>query len=232
MKIKFILILLIILGSFLSKPETAQTLGGSFMLGSPQGEFRDNVDRLGYGIQIHGTIWTPGKLHPFTVGLNLGYLVYGEESSSRPLSNTIPDVFVDVDRTNSLVNFHLLFQVAPFTGTWRPYAEGLFGGAYIFTKTSVESEWSNENVFETTNFDDFTWSYGAGGGLLIQILRDEGELAALFLDLKARYVFGTNAQYLREGDIVVNPANGSVTYYVSESQTDLLTFHIGVVAYF
>ena len=232
MKIKFILILLIILGSFLSKPETAQTLGGSFMLGSPQGEFRDNVDRLGYGIQIHGTIWTPGKLHPFTDGLNLGYLVYGEESSSRPLSNTIPDVFVDVDRTNSLVNFHLLFQVAPFTGTWRPYAEGLFGGAYIFTKTSVESEWSNENVFETTNFDDFTWSYGAGGGLLIQILRDEGELAALFLDLKARYVFGTNAQYLREGDIVVNPANGSVTYYVSESQTDLLTFHIGVVAYF
>ena len=232
MKIKFILILLIILGAFLSKPETAQTLGGSFMLGSPQGEFRDNVDRLGYGIQIHGTIWTPGKLHPFTVGLNLGYLVYGEESSSRPLSNTIPDVFVDVDRTNSLVNFHLLFQVAPFTGTWRPYAEGLFGGAYIFTKTSVESEWSNENVFETTNFDDFTWSYGAGGGLLIQILRDEGELAALFLDLKARYVFGTNAQYLREGDIVVNPANGSVTYYVSESQTDLLTFHIGVVAYF
>ena len=87
-------------------------------------------------------------------------------------------------------------------------------------------------MFETTNFDDFTWSYGAGGGLLIQILRDEGELAALFLDLKARYVFGTNAQYLREGDIVVNPANGSVTYYVSESQTDLLTFHIGVVAYF
>jgi hypothetical protein len=25
------------------------------MLGSPQGEFRANVDRLGYGVQIQGT---------------------------------------------------------------------------------------------------------------------------------------------------------------------------------
>jgi hypothetical protein len=210
----------------------AQTLGGSFMLGSPQGEFRENVDRLGYGFQIHGTLWTPGKLRPFTVGLNLGYMVYGEESSSRPLSYTIPDVYVDVDRTNSIANFHLLFQVTPFTGTWRPYIEGLFGGAYIFTTTTVESQWSDEDVFETTNFDDFTWSYGAGGGLLIQLIKDEMDLSWLFLDLKVRYVFGTNAQYLREGDIVVNPATGFVTYYISESTTDLLTFHVGVVAYF
>lgn len=39
----------------------AQTVGGSFMIGSPQGEFRTNVDRLGYGLQIQGTLWSPSK---------------------------------------------------------------------------------------------------------------------------------------------------------------------------
>ncbi|HET55531.1 MAG TPA: hypothetical protein ENN33_09990 [Ignavibacteria bacterium] len=71
-------------------------------------------------------------MRPFTVGINIGYLVYGEESFKRRFSITNPDVYVDVNRTNSLANFHLLFQVSPFTGTVRPYIEGLFGGAYFF----------------------------------------------------------------------------------------------------
>lgn len=210
----------------------SQTLGGSLMLGSPQKEFGEYVDRLGYGLQVHGTLWTPDKFRPFTVGLNLAYLVYGEESERRPFSHTIPDVFVDVNRTNSLVNFHLLFQVAPFTGTVRPYIEGLFGGAYLFTQTDIESEWNNAEVARTTNFDDYTWSYGGGGGLLIQVGSGLGDVSRLFLDLKARYLLGSEAEYLTEGSIDINPSDGSITYHVSESKTDLLSFHIGVVAYF
>ncbi len=228
--ISTIILMLLLLST--SNNFNAQTVGGSFMLGLPQGEFKQNVDRLGYGFQVHGTLWAPGKFRPFTLGLNVGYLIYGEESTSRPLSVTIPDVFVDVDRTNSIANFHLLFQVSPFTGTVRPYFEGLFGGAYIFTETTVESEYSNEDVFESTNFDDFTWSYGGGGGFLIQILGEEGNMSALFLDLKARYIFGTKAEYLREGDVEIDMTRGRVMYRVSESETNLLTFHLGVVAYF
>ena len=209
-----------------------QTFGGSIMLGFPQGEFKDNVDRLGYGFQVHGTLWTPSNLRPFTVGLNVGYLVYGEEDERRRFSTTIPDVTVDVNRTNSLVNFHLLFQVAPFTGTVRPYVEGLFGGAYIFTSTNIESEWNNAEVARSTNFDDYTWSYGGGAGLLIQVGREMGGISKLFVDLRARYMFGTKAEYLTEGSVDVDQNNGSVIFDVSESKTDLLTIHIGVVAYF
>ena len=228
MKTKFFIILFLFSAGVISLQ--AQSAGGSFMLGFPQGDFKDNVDRAGYGFQVQGTLWEPNSHQPFALGLNLGFLIYGEESETRPLSTTIPDVFVDVNRTNSLVNFHLLFQLSPFEGGVRPYAEGLFGGAYIFTTTDVESQNSGDNVFETNNFDDFTWSYGAGGGLLIKLLESEEDFSNLFLDIKARYLFGTKAEYLKEGSVTIE--DGEVFYDVVESETDLLMFHLGVVFYF
>ncbi len=202
------------------------------MLGLPQGEFKDNLDRLGYGLQVHGTFWTTSKLRPFTFGINLGYMIYGEESFRRPFSITNPDVTVRVSRNYNLANFHLLFQVAPFQGTWRPYVEGLFGGSYIFTTTDIESERDFDNVASSTNFDDWAWSYGAGFGLLIQVAKDMGDISNLYLDLRGRYLFGNRAEYLKEGDVIVDSRQGTVTYNVTESKTDLLTIHIGVTAYF
>jgi len=208
----------------------AQTIGGSIMIGSPQGDFRTNVDRLGYGLQFHGTLWSPSNERPFTIGLNIGYMIYGEVSERRPLSEFIPDVTVEVNRTNNLANFHLLLQISPFMGTVRPYVEGLIGGAYIFTTSEVKSTSTQLAFAESTNWDDFTWSYGAGGGLLLLISKDAGDVKDLYLDLKARYVFGTEAQYLTENDVRV--VGGRVLYFPRKSKTDLLTFHVGVLAYF
>ncbi|MDQ7818155.1 MAG: hypothetical protein RDU14_14100 [Melioribacteraceae bacterium] len=209
---------------------SAQTIGGSLMLGSPQGDFRTNVDRLGYGLQVHGTLWSPSIERPFTVGFNIGYMIYGEVSERRPLSTTIPDVLVQVNRINNLANFHLMMQISPFMGTVRPYIEGLFGGAYLFTTSEVKSESTQLTFAESTNWDDFTWSYGAGAGVLLQIAKDLAEVKNLYLDLKARYIYGTEAQYLTENDVQI--IGGRVFYFPKKSKTDLLTFHIGVVAYF
>jgi hypothetical protein len=208
----------------------AQTIGGSLVLGFPQGEFKEKVDNLGYGLQLHGTIFSPSALSPFTVGINLGYMIYGNESSTRPLSETIPDVMVDVSRTNNIANFHLLFQVSPFNTRVRPYIEGLFGGAYLFTTTKVESRNSGQNVFESTNFDSFTWSYGYGGGLLIKVAESLGKVSELFIDLKARFIYGTEAEYLKEGSVRI--VSGRAIYDVQKSKTNLMTINLGVVAYF
>ncbi|MBN1639512.1 MAG: hypothetical protein JW866_11120 [Ignavibacteriales bacterium] len=206
-----------------------QTVGGSLLLGLPRGEFKDNVDRLGYGLQLHGTIWTPSHKLPFTIGANFSYMIYGEERERRPLSYYIPDVTVEVNRNNSLVNFHVLLQVAPFFGTVRPYFEGLFGGSYIFTSTSVESEWNDEEIFKSTNWSDYAWSYGGGGGLIL--LLNSSERNQIYLDLKARYLKGSEATYLTEDDVEINTTNGTVTYYPRKSETDVLSFHLGVVVY-
>lgn len=225
---KLLLFFILSLASFTQ----AQTAGGSVFIGVPQGDFKSNVNNLGYGFEFHGTLWSPSAAQPVTFGLNVGYLIYGLKAERRPFSLTIPEVGVDVTRTNSLANMHLLIQVNPFGGTIQPYVEGLFGGAYIFTTTDIRSEYNNAEIASSVNYDDFTWSYGAGAGLLILLKKDLGDVSALFLDFKARYIYGTEAQYLTDTGIVINPANGEVYYYPKKSKTDLLSFQIGVVAYF
>ncbi len=111
---------------------------------------KDNVDRVGFGGSLQFLFFDPQPGLPVSFGLNLGYINYGSESRREPFSYTIPDVFVDVDRTNNLVNFHLLFQIISPTGTFRPYAEGLFGVSYIFTETSIKSRDYDEVAAQQT----------------------------------------------------------------------------------
>jgi len=173
---------------------------------------------LGYGIQLQGTLWSPGKTRPFTVGLILVIWFMAKLPNEDPGVKTIPDVTVEVSRMNSIANFHLLLQVSPFTGTVRPYLDGLIGGAYIFTTTEVKSENSDESIAESTNYDDFNWSYGWGGGLLIKVAKELGDVQNLYLDLKARYLYGTEAEYLTENDVLIQ--NGRVFYNPRKSKTD------------
>jgi len=210
----------------------AQSAGGGLLLGFPQGEFKENVDRLGFGISGELLFFNPSEKLPFGFGLDVGYINYGNETRQEPFSTTIPDVVVDVDRSNNLVNFHLLFQIAPPSGSIRPYAELLFGGAYLFTETSIRSR-GDEEVAGNTNFDDFAWNYGVGGGLLISLYTpdvSEGNFESLYLDLKVRYLLGTEAEYLKEGSVIIQ--NGNVYYDVSKSKTDLFIAQLGVMVYF
>lgn len=204
----------------------SQSIGGGVLLSSPQGEFRENVDKLGFGAWIQGTAWAPSTIKPFTIGINASYIMYGRTSENRPFSLTIPDVTVEVIRENSIATLQLLFVLSPFSGDLRPYAEAFGGGSYIFTTTSINSNNSYfEQITSDNNFDDFAWSFGYGAGLLIK-LTDSTKPGTLYLDLKARYVYGTNTEYITETGVIIN--EGNVYYDVSNSRIDLLTFNIGV----
>ncbi len=209
----------------------AQTVGGGLVLAFPQGEFKNNVDNMGWGFNINATLTAPGKLKPFAIGLNLNYINYGSESETRPFSYTNPDVYVDVNRTNNIVNFHLLGLISPFTGTVRPYGEILLGGAYIYTTTEIKSEYDNERIAESTNIDDWAWSYGGSAGILIKIQGETAGMMGLYLDLKGTYLKGSEAIYLAEGDVVVNKSVGTVRYYPRKSDTDIFSIMIGVKAF-
>lgn len=213
-------LLLIIIASFTCL--NAQQAGFFLTMGFPTGEFKDNLDRIGVGIEGEALFFRTG---PAQMGIHFGYLNYGSETRRERFSTTIPDVFVDVDRTNNIVNFHLLFNIAPSFGPVTPYAEGLFGGSYIFTETKIDS-WDDE-VASTTNFDDWAWSYGAGAGVLIHLFSNPFEGSAeLLLDLKVRYLYGTEAEYLKEGSVRL--VNGYAYYDVEKSKTDMITASLGV----
>jgi hypothetical protein len=232
MKIKCVLLILIVIAFCEIK---AQTIGLNFTAGVPSGEFKESMNKTGFGASLHATLWQTGPLNPVTLGLNVGYMNFGSDSRNTAFSETIPDVTVNVDRSYNLVNFHFLLQISPFSGPFVPYAEGLLGGSYLYTETSVKSERSNDNVASSVNFDDFAWSAGGGGGFLIKLVDKLGnddtekdiKLGSLWLDLKARYLFGTEAEYLQEGSVRI--ANGKATYISTKSKTDMLTFHLGVV---
>ena len=103
-------ILLVILFSLIVLKEIpAQSGGINFMLGFPQREFNDNIKRTGFGGSLQFSFGDPSGRVPVTIGINLGYMNLGIESRKEYFSPTIPDVYVDVDRTNNLVNFHVLF---------------------------------------------------------------------------------------------------------------------------
>lgn len=237
MKFRYLLLVILFLTYCEIKP---QTIGLNFTTAIPSGEFKESMNKTGFGGSIHATIWDTSPIMPATLGLNVGYFNFGSESRNTRISSDIPDVTVDVDRTYNFVNFHILFQVSPFSGPFKPYVEGLFGGSYLYTETKINSENTDKEVASSVNFDDYAWSYGGGGGFLIRLVENlEGDneddnnnpkLGGLWLDLKARYLFGSEAEYLKKGAVRVT--NGKVLYDPSKSKTDLFTLHLGVVLSF
>ena len=71
--------------------------------------------------------------------------------------------------------------------------------------------------------------WGVGGGLLVLV--HDGDRAqnspSVFIDFKVNYTQGSEAEYLSEGDIEI--VDDFPVFDVSNSETDLTTFQIGVV---
>ena len=213
--------------------EKLGNFGVHFTVASPQGEFRDNVDRNGYGISGNGMIGM--GLLPMKLGLELGYVRYGSESRREPLSTTIPDVTVRVQNDNNIFLGHILLRVQPPLGPLvkvTPYIDGLIGFNYLFTETKIEDVDKFTEVVSSTNFDDLTLSYGIGGGLMFK-LADLGapgpglNIMGILLDIKVRYLYGGEAEYLKKGSI--RRENGKVFYDATKSKTDLMLYQLGIV---
>ncbi len=210
--------------------------GINFSMGFPQGDFERNVDNTGFGLGLD-FIFTPAQ-SPIGFGANFGFLVYGSESREEPLSPYIPEVRVNVETSNSIVQGYFLGRMQPQVGTVRPYLDGLLGFNYFFTQTQINNQGGyDEEIASTTNFDDFAFSYGAGAGVMFQVYDGSMKiqpgqrgLYRIFIDLKTRYLFGGEAEYLKEGSIIRE--NDRVVYQVSHSETNLLTVQIGVAVEF
>jgi hypothetical protein len=203
-------------------------MGGlSFSVGEPRGEFKSYVDQ-GFGVGGHGLVRLGGE-GAFALRLDAGFLNYGSETIRIPL-NTFPGggrVRVDLTTSNNIFWMGVGPQLMAPRGPVRPYVNGTAGFSYFATTSSVEGrDNDNEPFAEDTNFDDATFSWGAGGGLLIPVHRSARNM--VFIDIGARYHDnGRNVRYLREGGIRDLP-NGQIELDVIQSRADLLTWHIGV----
>ncbi|MCA9732550.1 MAG: hypothetical protein H6696_20455 [Deferribacteres bacterium] len=208
------------------------TTGLNFTLGKPQGEFKTNIDRNGYGGSLFFMAHAPNS--PLAAGVEVGILNYGHESRSEPFSTTIPDVTVRVNTNNNAVLSSLFLRLQPQNGFIRPYIGGSIGFSYFYTETSIKDEDSqdNEDIASTTNLDDAAFSYGGDFGASVLLYKNKAtensEIPRTFevlFDFKARYLNSGEAEYLKEGSI--RRENGEVTYDVSQSRTEMMTYHFG-----
>jgi hypothetical protein len=205
-----------------------------FSIATPQNEFADNLDATGFG--GGGAFFYHLPESTISFGAGIDFYVYGSETRKEPFSQFAPEVTVDVTRTNSIFQGFLMLRLQPPAAKITPYADGLFGFNYLFTRTSVKSEgWDDDDheIASSTNYDDGALAYGAGAGLLISVYTHEAGMdpedrdVNLAIDLGFRYLKGGEASYLKKGDIEIDE-NNKVIYHPNNSFTDLITINIGV----
>ena len=199
-------------------------------MGIPMGTFGDNVDNTALGGSFFIGYHLSNK--PVIIGADLEFLRYGKECRTELLSQDIPDLPVKVTNRNEMLLAHLLLRIQPNSGEIVPYFDSLIGFNYLYTRTSLKGDRRYYDVISTTNFSDWVLSYGLGGGIKIKVLENISRKAgkenyiSLFVDLGMRYLFGSKAEYLKEGSI--QRVSGKAFYNAYESRTDLLQFKIGV----
>lgn len=190
----------------------------------PVGEFRDYV-KHGGGINVNFALPIP-RGGAFALRADGGFLVYGSETRQVCFSQTVGcRILLDLTTTNSIAYLNIGPQLMLPDGPVRPYVNAAVGGSYFGTSSSVSGTDGNDEDFaSTTNFDDITFAWASGGGLLISLSRGR---TPVLLDLGVRYHGNGEVEYLKKGDITDNP-DGSITITPTRSEANLLTFQIGV----
>ena len=136
----------------------------------------------------------------------------------------MPFVDVDITTQNNIYVLGIGPQVALSTGSVRPYFTGLVGFSYFATESSVRGADNFSDFAKSTNFDDFTFAWMAGGGFKIRV---RGGRTPIFLDLSSEYHRNGQVNYLREGSIT-DDGNGNAVIRPIRSETNLLLIRLGV----
>lgn len=226
--------LLVFLGSIISPAygQIKADAGFSFGVGIPQAEFGDKLDNVGFGIGVNGVVGLQGI--PIMVGGDLNFMIYGHERRFEPFSTTIPDVTVKVVTDNNIASGHLFLRLQPEKVKIKPYADALIGFKYLYTDTKITNDGFEEfEIARSTNFNDTALSYGVGTGIQIMVYeRDENSRSSVdvSIDFGIKYLFGTDASYLKEGSI--RRENGRVNFDLTHSKTTLMIPYLGATVSF
>lgn len=194
----------------------------NLFFGIPQGEFQENLDATAIG--INGSVAFAIPSSPLSLGLELGIMTYGTDSRDESFNPNIPEVTVEVNTMYDIFTAHTFIRYEARSGVMRPYIDGLVGLNYLFTETNIQDQNNYQTIASDTNFDDTAFSYGVGGGLKFRVAQTETN--QYLINLKGRYLLGSEADYLQEGSLEV--VEGQLFFDESTSKTDILTIHVGL----
>lgn len=224
-----------------AQPEGANQVSAALTISVPRGQFDDNTD-TGWGFT--GTYLrsiTPNRV--VGVGLSGSFLGYGSTSRRVPLSNTIPDILVDVETKNNTAFVTGLLEVR-LPGPIQPYLQAVAGGGFFYTTTSLEDTRNNQVILSDTNQSDATWVWGGGGGIRFRlwkgqpvdengptVSRDRARPRA-YVDVGARYLKGNEVEYLKEGSLVTDDGEFDIDPRLARSEIEVVQYQVGVTVTF
>jgi opacity protein-like surface antigen len=192
--------------------------GGGLLVGIPLGEFADATDE---GVGVAGYVVFTPKGGPFGIRLQTGGLVYGSRRVATPVPGTGGLITEDLTTDNWLLNAGIGPQVMLRSGTVRPYAHALAGFGYFATETSLGNGY-DYGSYSSTNYDDTTFAWSAGAGLLIPVSR------SVAIDLGVQYVGNGTVRYLAEGDLRPSPGGVPPVIVPRKTEANLVTITVGV----
>ena len=200
----------------------SRTFGGlQLFVGQPMGDFERNVGTT-IGVGGHLIHHLGGVL---AVRLDAGYLLYGRETKHIAFPPPVGGrVSAELHTNNNYAFFGVGPQLMAPAGRLRLYLNGSVGVKYLATNSYLDGDDDDNSVFNTTNWDDVSLSWGGGGGLYIGLRQG---MKPISLDVGARYVGGDETSYLVEGGITDNP-DGSITVHPMRGRTDVLVYHLGI----
>jgi len=192
--------------------------GGGFLFGDGRGEFGRAA---GDGIGVSGHfVATPWKA-PLGLRVQLSGLNYGSETLPATSFPGTSRVYLEVHTDNWYFNMVAGPQLMLRSGPVRPYVNVLAGFSYFSTSSSIRGDDNALPFASTTNYDDWTFAWSTGGGLLVPISR------SVALDLGVRYLGNSTVDYLTEGDLFENAA-GDLVILPRRSEVNVLELSFGV----
>lgn len=193
----------------------------------PMGEYKDNIDRTGWGSRA-GVLIQPDKKLPVKLGVELGYTTQGFKTQ---YFNSINFSQFSDYRVRARLNiFSGLFNLRLQSGTGKqkvnPFVEGLVGWNNFYGTTILQErnpaddyEWDTVDRESTKGYWSLT--YGAGAGFDICLSREK----TVWLECKVSYLQGSNTLYYTNPSV---DANGNSKFTVAQSRTDMLIPQIGL----
>jgi hypothetical protein len=197
------------------------SIEGDLLVAQPKGQFATELNTQGFGANAAG-LFRLDKDGIFSIRGDFGGMQYGSERLRVPYLPITGRVSLDVRTTNAVYWGSIGPQITAPVGRFQPYMNAAFGVMDLMTRTSVTGSDSDYEYASTTNKNDATSAWIFGGGVYVPV----GQQNAFKIHVGARYFYGGQASYLRQGDIRDN-ADGSVTLFPRTSKTDQVTWQVG-----
>lgn len=216
----------------------AQIFDFNVKMGIPTSDFRYASESVGIG--LGGTLLFPMQETPLYLGGEITYMTHGH-TSQEYTQNSGWGSSRDLELTtnNNMLMGNLVMRLIPTQETdlyVTPYLEGFVGFNWLYTRTKLQDvtrdnwDWllddddnDRELIESSIDYSDIALVYGGGVGLMVG-------RGAMKLNLKCRYLFGAEAEYLDKESVEFDPYYPEVMNFTSKkSPTHMIMPEVGLV---